>query len=196
MYDSRQLLQFLVDRRLGFNSDRNLGFNSDRNLLFNCDRNLLFDPERDIPFGKVSPVFRGQACPNCKNLINPLEEACRHCGGNVVPLLRVVPEKKATVHPEHWKRSKQRLAEQKPPKRRTAAQKVQVVDEGGKQICPNCSLKIPSDAVYCPRCRVKLDEWRKYISELRRWEQEQARVQQSQTFGNDRFYDVPSRRRR
>jgi RNA polymerase subunit RPABC4/transcription elongation factor Spt4 len=186
MYDSRQFLQFMVDRRLGFNSDRNLGFNPVRNLLFNSERNLLFDPERDIPFGKVGPVFRGQACPNCRNLVHPLEATCRHCGGHVVPLRTVVPEKKYASPPQRQTQMKQR----------TVPQQVQVVDEGAKQICPNCSLKIPADAVYCPRCRVKLDEWRKYISELRRWEQEQARVQQSQSFANDRFYDVPSRRRR
>ena len=187
MYDSRQLLQFMVDRRLGFNSDRNLGFNSDRNLLFNAERNLLFDCDRDIPFGKVGPVFRGQACPNCRNLIHPLEDTCRRCGNKVVPLRTVVPQQKYAPSPK-------RKRAPRPP--RTTPQQVQVVDEGAKQICPNCSLKIPSDAVYCPRCRVKLDEWRKYITELRRWEQEQARVQQSQTFANDRFYDVPSRRRR
>ena len=69
------------------------------------------------------------------------------------------------------------------------------VDEGAKQVCPNCSLKIPADAVYCPRCRVKLDEWRKYIRDLRSWEAEQARPSQRQSYGTDRFYDVPSRRR-
>ena len=73
---------------------------------------------------------------------------------------------------------------------------VQVVEEGAKQICPNCSLKIPADALYCPRCRVKLDEWRKYIKDLRRWEQKQARTQYSQSYGTDRYFDVPRRRRR
>lgn len=193
MYDSRQFLQFMVDRRLGFDSGRNLGFNAERNLLFNPERNLLFDITRNLPFGKVGPVFRGQACPNCRNLVQPLEDTCRHCGGHVVPLRRVVPEKKVATQPYRKQRVEQQAPTHGAP---TAPQQVQVVEEGAKQICPNCSLKIPADAVYCPRCRVKLDEWRKYIKDLRRWEQEQARTQYSQSYGTDRYYDVPSRRRR
>jgi RNA polymerase subunit RPABC4/transcription elongation factor Spt4 len=190
MYDSRQFLQFMVDRRLGFDPDRNLGFNPERNLLFNPERNLLFDCERDLYFGKVGPVFRGQACPNCRNLVHPLEDTCRHCGGHVVPLRQVVPEKmQYAVRPQRKVQTQQR------PVTKVSPKQVQVVDEGAKQICPNCSLKIPADAVYCPRCRVKLDEWRKYIQELRQWEQEQTRLSQSQSYGTDRFYDVPSRRR-
>jgi RNA polymerase subunit RPABC4/transcription elongation factor Spt4 len=190
MYDSRQFLQFMVDRRLGFNSDRNLGFDAERNLLFNAERNLLFDMERDLPFGKMGPVFRGQACPNCRKLVAPLEDTCRFCGGHVVPLRRVVPEKKYATRPKRKQRIQQRA-----PQRKAAPQQVRVVDEGAKQVCPNCSLKIPADAIYCPRCRVKLDEWRKYIRDLRSWEAEQARPSQHQSYGADRFYDVPSRRR-
>ena len=193
MYDSRQLLQFMVDRRLGFDSDRNLGFDAERNLLFNSERNLLFDSTRNLPFGKTGPVFRGQACPNCRNLINSLEDTCRHCGGHVVPLRKVVPEKKVATQPYRKQRIEQQAPTHGAP---TAPRQVQVVEEGAKQICPNCSLKIPADAVYCPRCRVKLDEWRKYIKDLRRWEQEQARTKYSQSYGTERFYDVPSRRRR
>ncbi len=201
MYDSRQFLQFMVDRRLGFDHDRNLIFNPDRNLLFDADRQLLFDPERDLHFGKVGPVFRGQACPNCKNLVHPLEETCRNCGTPVVPLREVVPQKiRYAVQPKRKTRvvegAPQPAVRQQAAPQTVAPQRVQVVDEGAKQICPNCSLRIPADAVYCPRCRVKLDEWRKYIEDLRRWESEQARTLQSQQYGSDRFYDVPSRRRR
>jgi RNA polymerase subunit RPABC4/transcription elongation factor Spt4 len=196
MYDSRQFLQFMVDRRLGFNFRRNLGFNSDRNLLFNPERNLLFDCERDIYFGKVGPVFRGQACPNCRNLVHPLEDTCRHCSGHVVPLRQVVPQKKYATQPKGKRQAKQAARPKQVKQTSRKQRQVQQVQEGAKQICPNCSLKIPSDAVYCPRCRVKLDEWRKYIEDLRRWEQEQARTAQRQTYGTDRFYDVPSRRRR
>jgi RNA polymerase subunit RPABC4/transcription elongation factor Spt4 len=196
MYDSRQFLQFMVDRRLGFNSERNLGFNSERNLLFNHDRNLLFDPERDIYFGKVGPVFRGQACPSCRNLVHPLEDTCRKCGSHVDPLRQVVPEKKYATQPKERRRAQKKAPAPKAKKSTREQRQVQPVEDGAKQICPNCSLKIPSDAVYCPRCRVKLDEWRKYIEDLRRWEQEQARTAQRQSYGTDRFYDVPSRRRR
>lgn len=199
MYDSRQFLQFMVDRRLGFNSDRNLMFNADRALIFNSERNLLFDCDRALTFGKVSPVFRGQACPSCRNLVHPLEETCRNCGSHVVPLRRVVPEKrKYATQPKRKTRvqeARQTRASQRRAPQRAAPAQVQVVDEGAKQICPNCSLRIPADAVYCPRCRVKLDEWRKYIQDLRRWEAEQARTSQH-SYGTDRFYDVPSRRRR
>jgi RNA polymerase subunit RPABC4/transcription elongation factor Spt4 len=199
MYDSRQFLQFMVDRRLLFDSGRNLMFNAERNLIFNPERNLLFDAEREMYFGKVGPVFRGQACPNCRNLVHPLEDQCRHCGGHVVPLRQVVPTKRRrTTHRPKRKARVQEGAPQPMVRREVRAQEVtpqqvQVIDEGGKQVCPNCSLKIPADAVYCPRCRVKLDEWRKYIQDLRRWEAEQARSAQG---GSDRFYDVPSRRRR
>ena len=92
MYDSRQFLQFMVDRRLGFDHDRDLGFDHDRELIFDAERNLLFDPERDLPFGRIGPVFRGQACPNCKNLVHPLEDTCRRCGTRVEPLRQVVPQ--------------------------------------------------------------------------------------------------------
>jgi RNA polymerase subunit RPABC4/transcription elongation factor Spt4 len=199
MYDSRQFLQFMVDRRLGFDQDRNLFFDADRNLLFNPDRNLLFDPDRDIPFGKVGPVFRGQACPNCKHLIHPLEDVCRHCGAHVDPLRQVVPQKmqyaaQAKRKARMVEAAPRAVTRQRVTPQQVAPQQVQVIDEGAKQICPNCSLRIPADAVYCPRCRVKLDEWRKYIHDLRRWESEQARSQQQQ-YGSDRFYDVPSRRR-
>jgi RNA polymerase subunit RPABC4/transcription elongation factor Spt4 len=196
MYDSRQFLQFMVDRRLGFDHDRNLVFNPDRNLLFNPERNLMFDPERDLLFGKVGPVFRGQACPNCRNLVHPLEETCRKCGTHVVPLRQVVPQKKDYASQYRRKTRVVEGAPQPVAPQPVARQQVQVVDEGAKQICPNCSLRIPADAVYCPRCRVKLDEWRKYIEDLRRWEAEQARNLQQQQYGTDRFYDVPSRRRR
>jgi len=201
MYDSRQFLQFMVDRRLGFDPGRNLLFNPGRNLLFDSDRNLLFDPERDLYFGKVGPVFRGQACPTCRNLVHPLEDTCRHCGAHVVPLRQVVPQKMQYATQQRRKArvaegAPQPMARQQVAARQVAPQQVQVVDEGAKQICPNCSLKIPADAVYCPRCRVKLDEWRKYIQDLRRWESEQARSVQQQSYGTDRFYDVPSRRRR
>ena len=200
MYDSRQFLQFMVDRRLGFDSDRNLFFNADRDLIFNPERNLLFDPERDLHFGMVGPVFRGQACPSCRNLVHPLEETCRKCGSHVVPLRTVVPQKKYAAQPKRKTRTQRMEARpemtQQRVRQQAQRQQVQVVDEGAKQICPNCSLRIPSDAVYCPRCRVKLDEWRKYIEDLRRWEAEQARTSRQQPYGSDRFYDVPSRRRR
>ena len=167
-------------------------------MIFNPERNLLFDPERKMYFGKVGPVFRGQACPECKNLVHPLEDRCRRCGAHVVPLRQVVPTKKRYATQPKARRRVQEGAPQAKARREVRAQQVtpqqvQVVDEGAKQVCPNCSLKIPVDAVYCPRCRVKLDEWRKYIQDLRRWEAEQARSAQ---YGTDRFYDVPSRRRR
>jgi len=194
MYDSRQFLQFMVDRRLGFDSDRDLFFNADRNLLFDPDRNLLFDITRDLPFGKVGPVFRGQACPNCRNLVHPLEDTCRHCGAHIVPLRSVTPYE---TPPQQYRQPQQmrpqRVIQQRQVQQPVAKKQVEVVQDGAKQICPNCSLKIPGDAVYCPRCRVKLDEWRKYIEDLRRWESEQARATQSQQYGQ--FYDAQRRRR-
>jgi RNA polymerase subunit RPABC4/transcription elongation factor Spt4 len=178
----------MVDRRLGFNPERDLSYDPERNLLFDSERDLSFDHEREMYFGKVGPVFRGQACPNCRNLVNPLEDTCRHCGGHVDPLRKVVPKKQPT-------RRKQTHKRQPKPKQRVEKVREPRPDEGAKQVCPNCSLKIPADSVYCPRCRVKLDEWRKYIKDLRRWESEQARTQQAQQYSYDRYYDVPRRRR-
>jgi len=193
MYDSRQFLQFMVDRRLGFDHDRNLLFNADRNLLFDPERDLMFDITRDLPFGKVGPVFRGQACPNCRNLVHPLEDTCRHCGGHVTPLRSVTPlERGPQQYQQRQQVRPQRVVQQQARPTKPQRQ-VEVVQEGGKQICPNCSLKIPGDAVYCPRCRVKLDEWRKYIEDLRRWEAEQSRAAQTQQYGQ--FYDAQRRRR-
>ena len=139
MYDSRQFLQFMVDRRLGFDSDRNLMFNAERNLIFNADRNLLFDCDRGLYFGKVGPVFRGQACPDCKNLVHPLEDQCRHCGAHVVPLRQVVPTKKYATQPQRRTRV-QEGAPQPQVRREVRAQQVQpqqvqVVESGAKQVC-------------------------------------------------------------
>jgi RNA polymerase subunit RPABC4/transcription elongation factor Spt4 len=174
MFDSRQFLQFIVDRKLGFDQDRDLSFDHDRDLLFNFDRQLSFDEDRDLGFGMHGPVFRGRACPNCKYLVHPLEETCRHCGMAVAGMSSVTPKatKKAVV-------------------RRAPGQ---------QQICPNCSLKIPADAVYCPRCRVKLDEWRDYIVRLRQWEQEEAARKQAEAMAQaarsyqDDYYRTQRRR--
>ena len=175
MIDSRQFLQFVVDRKLGFDHDRGLGFDPERILLFDDYRDLSFDCERDLGFGKHGPVFRGQACPSCKTLVNPEEGVCRNCGTVVQGQRRDVTKER----PERKERS------------RTESM----------QICPNCSYKIPSDAVYCPRCRVKLDEWRNYIKRLREWEQEVASSRQAQTKRKsqqqsyrDDYYDVTRRR--
>ncbi len=174
MHDSRQFLQFIVDRNLGFDLDRDLSFDHDRSLLFSIDRVLSFDEDRDLGFGSHGPVFRGRACPKCKHLVDPLEESCRHCGMTVAGMTRLTQKtrKKAT--------------------RRKVS--------GQKQVCPNCSMKIPADAVYCPRCRVKLDEWRDYIMRLRQWENEEAtrkqadaRARMAQSYHDD-YFNVPSRR--
>jgi len=174
--DSRQFLQFVVDRKLGFDHDRDLGFDPERTLLFDEYRNLSFDCDRDLGFGIFGPVFRGQACPNCKTLVNPQEGVCRNCG-TVVQALR-----KAITKKRHERKERSRTE--------------------SKQICPNCSYKIPSDAVYCPRCRVKLDEWRDYIKRLREWEQEVAASRQTQTERGipqksyrDDYYNVQTKRR-
>lgn len=176
MIDSRQFLQFIVDRSLGFDHDRPLGFDSERTLLFDRDRNLSFDCERDLGFGMHGPVFRGQACPNCKTLVSPNEGTCRNCGTVVQAVRRAVTKKR----PHRKERSKTE----------------------SMQICPNCSYKIPSDAVYCPRCRVKLDEWRDYIKRLREWEQEVAASREAQTKQRSRqptyrddYYNVQTKRR-
>jgi RNA polymerase subunit RPABC4/transcription elongation factor Spt4 len=174
--DSRQFLQFVVDRSLGFDSNRPLGFDSDRSLLFDVDRDLSFDFRRNLGFGLHGPVFRGQACPNCKTLVSPHEGICRNCGTAVQAKLKAVAKRR--THRNEQQRSE------------------------SMQICPNCSYKIPSDAVYCPRCRVKLDEWRDYIKRLREWEQEVAASRQSLTKHQspqpnytDDYYNVQSRRR-
>ena len=176
MIDSRQFLQFIVDRNLGFDHDRALGFDHDRHLLFDEDRALSFDCERDLGFGMHSPVFRGQACPNCKTLVHPNEGVCRACGTAVQ--IQAKPIAKKRSHREESSRSE------------------------SMQICPNCSYKIPSDAVYCPRCRVKLDEWRDYIKRLREWEQEvetsrktQTRYKTQQPNYRDDYYNVQTKRR-
>ncbi len=176
MIDNRQFLQFVVDRSLGFDSDRALGFDHDRNLLFDMYRNLSFDCDRDLGFGVHSPVFRGQACSNCKTLVDPQEGVCRKCG-------TVVQGQPRDVTKERSERKQRSRTE-------------------SLQICPNCSYKIPSDAVYCPRCRVKLDEWRDYIKRLREWEQEVAASRQTQTKYKsqqpnyrDDYYNVQTKRR-
>jgi RNA polymerase subunit RPABC4/transcription elongation factor Spt4 len=151
MFDSRQFLQFLVDRKLGFDFRRDLHFDHRRELLFDYTRNLSFDIDRALGFGDYGPVFRGRACPSCKYLVDPLEDKCRACGTRLTPLHRP-PTKKA------------------PKKGRHRAPKAK-----GSMVCPNCALKIPGDSVYCPRCRVKIDEWRQYLQDLRRWEQEVQR---------------------
>ena len=176
MYDSRQLLQFAVDRNLGFDYERDLGFDPERSLFFDSERDLSFDCERDLPFGIHGPVFRGQACPNCKNLIHPIEGQCRACGTKVTPMRSITRTKKRP------KRSKEKVER---------AEEVTAL-----QICPNCSFKIPADAVYCPRCRVKVDEWKKYIQDLRKWEQQVARTSnQPQRYDQSQYYDYPDRRR-
>ncbi len=176
MIDSRQFLQFVVDRKLGFDSDRDLFFDYNRSLLFNEDRNLSFDCDRDLMFGQHSPVFRGQACPNCKTLVDQHEGVCRNCGTVVHGLPRDVTRKQIA--------------------------RTQRSQTESKQICPNCSYKIPSDAVYCPRCRVKLNEWRDYIKRLREWEQEVAASRQAYTeqgipqkIYRDDYYNIQSKRR-
>lgn len=175
MFDSRQFLQFIVDRNLGFDEDRDLSFDPERNLLFNYERQLSFDEDRELGFGSHGPVFRGRACPNCKFLVHPLEESCRQCGLTVAGMTRLT--------------------------QRTTKKAVRKKTSGQQQVCPNCSLKIPADAVYCPRCRVKLDEWRDYIMRLRQWENEEAarkqaeaRARAAQTYHDD-YYRVTSRRR-
>ncbi len=175
MIDSRQFLQFVVDRSLGFDHDRALGFDPERNLLFDGYRDLCFDCERHLGFGKHGPVFRGQACPNCRTLVDIQEGVCRNCGTVVQVQRRAITKKRSHR------------------KERTRTESM--------QICPNCSYKIPSDAVYCPRCRVKLDEWRDYIKRLREWEQEVAASRQAQTKRQsqqqsyrDDYYDVTRRR--
>ena len=176
MIDSRQLLQFVVDRSLGFDHDRALGFDPERNLLFGEYRDLCFDCDRELNFGKFGLVFRGQACPNCKALVDPDKGVCRNCGTVVQAQRRTVTKKR----PGRRKRTR----------------------TGSMQICPNCSYKIPSDAVYCPRCRVKLDEWRDYVKRLREWESEVAASRQAQTKRQsqqqsyrDDYYNVQTRRR-
>lgn len=174
MFDSRQFLQFVVDRNLWFNYDRDLSFDPERNLLFDYDRDLSFDETRKLPFGLHGPVFRGRACANCRYLVHPMEDYCRRCGMKV----QVAPVRKAKAAPK--------------------------VEAAGRQICPNCSLKIPGDAVYCPRCRVKIDEWREYIQRLREYEQQKAAAMQAPApriapareydYRQD-YYNVPIRRR-
>jgi len=81
MKDTKNLLNFNVDRRIGFDSERNLGFNSDRNLGFDFHRSLLFDPTRDLPFGKKGVQFRGYLCQDCRRPAIFSEKEKRHyCG--------------------------------------------------------------------------------------------------------------------
>ena len=176
MFDSRQFLQFVVDRKLGFDHDRDLLFDSDRELLFDSDRELSFDQTRKLAFGMHGPVFRGRACVKCRYLVHPMEDRCRHCGTPSQPVVER-PRQKA----------------QEPPAEGPA----------GTQICPNCSFKVPADAVYCPRCRVKIDEWRDYIRRLREYERQLNAAGQRQPpagtpapydYRQD-YYNVPVRRR-
>jgi RNA polymerase subunit RPABC4/transcription elongation factor Spt4 len=187
MFDSRQFLQFMVDRKLGFNSYRNLSFDTERDLLFDSDRNLSFDHDRDLLFGLHGPVFRGRACTKCKMLVHPLEESCRSCGTRVASVMQ--PAKaKARTHT----RTRRPARKKAPP----AATKEMMV-------CPNCALKIPGDSIYCPRCRVKIDEWRQYLRDLRQWEEQVQRAaapqvprQPPQRYYDDRWHDINVRRRR
>ena len=190
MFDSRQFLQFVVDRKLGFNLDRNLSFDSDRKLLFDFHRQLGFDMERDLPFGKHGPVFRGRACPSCKALVPPLDDTCMDCGTNLPPLRRRTQAQITQAQKsEITQRSRQRSRKApKPPAAST-------------MVCPNCALKIPADSVYCPRCRVKIDEWRTYLRDLKRWEdaqrtQTQPSVPRYPPQRQDQYHDVNVRRRR
>jgi hypothetical protein len=70
-------------------------------------------------------------------------------------------------------------------------------------VCPNCALKIPGDSIYCPRCRVKIDEWRQYLRDLKQWEEQVQRAsmphvpkQPPQRYYDDKWQDINVRRRR
>jgi RNA polymerase subunit RPABC4/transcription elongation factor Spt4 len=191
MFDSRQLLQFVVDRKLGFKSNRNLTFNQNRTLLFNYQRQLGFDMDRDLPFGKHGPVFRGRACPKCKALVPPLDDVCMECGTSLPPLRRRTAAQASRVQ--------RTQAEQRARQVTKPADKPQAAST---MVCPNCALKIPTDSVYCPRCRVKIDEWRTYLRDLKRWEEAQRARSQPQVpryppqRQDEQYYDVNVRRRR
>lgn len=146
MYDSRRFLQFVVDRKLEFEFRRDLAFSLDRELTFDENRSLGFDFRRDLPFGGFGPVFRGPACPQCHNLINPHEGVCRHCG--TVIATRPVPRK---------------------PQRSVVPERVELM------ICPKCAARIPKGTQVCPNCRIDIKEWTEYIRKLHLWEEEQKR---------------------
>lgn len=180
MFDSRQFLQFLVDRRLSFDFNRALEFSAGRQLMFNAERDLSFNMDRNLPFGMFGPVFRGRACKKCKMLVHPVEGVCRGCGTPLeTPDRPVTKTKRRARPPETWPKEPQTM------------------------ICPNCALVISQDSMVCPRCRVNIDEWRQYIQDLKKWE---AKVQRAavpgypsrpprQSSGGE-WQDVRVRRRR
>jgi RNA polymerase subunit RPABC4/transcription elongation factor Spt4 len=199
MYDSRQFLQFVVERKLEFDFRRNLYFDHTRDLVFDHDRDLLFDHNRAILFGQFGPVFRGRACPKCRQLVHPLEDTCRACGTHISARMKPSSSRlraqtavsDARTRPRSKPRSKpSQKRKQKPASRPKTT-------SGETMVCPNCALKIPGDSVYCPRCRVKISEWRQYLQELRRWEDEVQRSGRGQSprYPPQRYEDDYYRRR-
>jgi len=65
MKNTKNLLNFNVNREIGFDPSRGLGFNPERNLGFNYNRRIGFNPERNLPFGKRGVMFRGYLCQDC-----------------------------------------------------------------------------------------------------------------------------------
>lgn len=148
MIDSKKFLQFRSERSLDFNQDRNLHFDFERSLMFDFRRKLLFDHVRDLSFGKHGPVFRGYACPRCSYLIHPMERECRSCGTRV----RIVKKSELEHLPSHDLARSARA------------------DDKALAPCPSCGTKIPQDSEHCPRCRANVPEWRRYLEDLRKWQ--------------------------
>lgn len=80
MKDSSKLLNFNINRKLGFSELRQVDIELNRNLNFNLDRNLSFNLNRELDIRMKGVVFRAYVCPNCNTQVMRYASRCDGCG--------------------------------------------------------------------------------------------------------------------